>query len=180
MSTDSKTIIVPEGIEVKIELGKIIVKGPKGELKRSFPTKNLKIEKKENKIIISPLQENARTRALVGTFRSHIQNMIGGVQQPYVYKLKVCSSHFPISVKISGQELQILNFFGEKKPRRVKISEGVNVKIEGDIIIVESIDKELAGRTASDIEQATRIRARDRRIFQDGIYMIEKAGKAIV
>ena len=179
MSTDDKIIQVPEGVEVKIELDKIIVKGPKGEVSRDFPTKNLKIEIKNNQIIISPLQDGAMVRALVGTFNSHIKNMIAGVNEPYIYKLKICSSHFPINVKLSGQELQITNFLGEKKPRKVKISPGVNVKIEGDIITVESIDKEMAGRTASDIEQATKISARDRRIFQDGIYMIEKAGKPI-
>lgn len=180
MSIDSQIIQVPEGIEARIEIDKIIVKGSKGEVSRTFPTKNLKIELKDGKIIISALQDNARIRALVGTFESHIKNMIKGVEEPYVYKLKVCSSHFPINVKLVGQELQITNFLGEKKPRKVKISPNVNVKLEGDIIIVESIDKELAGRTASDIEQATRISSRDRRIFQDGIYMIEKAGKPIV
>lgn len=179
MSIDDKTTQVPEGIEVKIELDKIIVKGPKGEITRTFPTKNLKIEKKDNQIIVSALQDGANARAFVGTFNSHILNMIAGVQQPFTYKLKICSSHFPISAKLVGQELQISNFFGEKKPRKIIIPAKVTVKVEGDIIIVESVDKELAGRIASDIEQATRIRARDRRIFQDGIYIIEKAGKPI-
>jgi len=179
MSIDDRTIKVPEGIEVRIEVDKVIVKGPKGELSRVFPTKNLKIEKKDNQIIISALQDGARARAFTGTYQAHIRNMIAGVQEPYVYKLKVASSHFPINVKLAGQELQISNFLGEKRAKKVKILPNVNVKVEGDIITVESIDKELAGKTASNIEQATKISARDRRIFQDGIFMIEKSGKPI-
>lgn len=179
MSTDSRTITVPEKIEVRIELDKIIIKGPKGEASRLFPTKNIKIEKKDNQIIISPIQAGHRFSALVGTFNSHILNMIQGVQEPYIYKLKICSSHFPINVKLAGTEILVSNFLGEKKPRKITIPQNVTVKIEGDIITVESVDKELAGKIASDIEQLTRISAKDRRIFQDGIYITEKAGKLI-
>jgi len=179
MSTDERIIEVPEGIEAKIELDRIIIKGPKGEVSRTYPTKNLKIELKDKKIYVAPLQKGARVRALVGTFEAHIKNMLKGVVEPYVYKLKVCSTHFPINVKLSGRELQITNFLGEKKPRKVTLPPDVSVKIEGDVIVVEAVDKELAGRTASDIEQATRINSKDRRIFQDGIFMIEKAGKPI-
>ena len=57
--------------------------------------------------------------------------------------------------------------------------ENVNVKIEGDVIVIESTDKEAAGKTATNIEQLTRITDKDRRIFQDGIYVIEKSGKVV-
>ncbi|MBD3263075.1 50S ribosomal protein L6 [Candidatus Woesearchaeota archaeon] len=179
MSIEHRKLEIPEGIEAKIEADIIIIKGPKGELTRIYPTKNLKIEKKDNKIIITPLYRGARGRALTGTFEAHIKNMIKGVQEPFIYKLKLCSSHFPMNAKVEGNEFQLQNFFGEKRPKKMKFPEKVSVKVEKDIIIVESIDKELAGKTASDIEQLTKIRARDRRIFQDGIYMIEKAGKPI-
>lgn len=180
MSTNSRKITVQEGVEVRIEVDKIIVKGPKGEIERVFPTKNLKIEIKDKQITISSLQTGARARALIGTFNAHILNMIKGVQEPYIYKLKVCSSHFPINVKLSGQEFLVSNFLGEKRPKKVVIPKNVTMKIEGDQIIVESIDKELAGKLASNIEHLTKIRSRDRRVFQDGIYITEKAGKPIV
>ena len=106
--------------------------------------------------------------------------MIAGVQKPYVYKLKVIGTHFPITVNQQGEEMQIQNFLGEKKPRKVKLIKEVTVKIQGDIVTVESADVEKAGMIASRIEQATRVRRKDRRTFQDGIYIIEKAGEPIL
>ncbi len=61
----------------------------------------------------------------------------------------------------------------------MKLKEGVSIKVEGDMINVESIDKGLAGQTAADIEQLTRRTNYDTRIFQDGIYIINKDGKEI-
>ena len=61
----------------------------------------------------------------------------------------------------------------------LEIKEGAEVKIEGDIITVESCSKETAGQTAADIEKLTKITNRDLRIFQDGIYITEKDGKPI-
>ena len=105
--------------------------------------------------------------------------MIKGVQQPYTYRLKICSGHFPMNVSISGDQFIVKNFLGEKSPRTLKLKKGATVKVEGDQILVESCSKELAGQQASDIELLTAKRNRDLRVFQDGIYMIEKAGEKV-
>jgi large subunit ribosomal protein L6 len=75
--------------------------------------------------------------------------------------------------------LLIKNFLGESVPRKMAIKPNVEVKIEGEEIIVSSPDKEAAGQVAGDIEQLTRIKKRDIRIFQDGCYITHKAGKEI-
>jgi large subunit ribosomal protein L6 len=84
-----------------------------------------------------------------------------------------------MNVEIVGNEVIIKNFLGEKIPRKSKIIENVNVEIKGDIITINSPNKELAGQTAANFETATRIKSRDRRVFQDGIFITNKAGRDI-
>ena len=85
-----------------------------------------------------------------------------------------------MTVKVKGKKLEIKNFLGEKVPRIADIVNDVDVKIEGDEIIITSANKEAAGQTAGNFEKATRITNRDRRIFQDGLWIIQKAGKEIL
>ena len=175
-----RTVKVPEGINIDVTRTEIKIKGPKAELTRQYPYQYVNIQKKDSDITIAPSKNTAKLKAVVGSFAAHINNMIRGVQEPFIYKLKICSSHFPMTVKIQGNEVQVVNFLGEKKPRKANISPEVKVKVEGDIITVEGNDIELAGQTAAKIEQLTRITKRDRRIFQDGVYIIEKAGKSLI
>ena len=93
--------------------------------------------------------------------------------------MKIVYSHFPITVEIKDNFVIIKNFIGEKVPRILKLKEGAKVTVNGDVIEVESIDKELAGQVSADIEKMTKRAHFDKRIFQDGIYIIEKAGKAV-
>jgi len=176
-----KEVKIPEGVEVEIKPLLMRVKGPKGEISKKLYHPRLKREVKEGKIIIAPVSSKPykKDKTLIGTFKSHIENLIKGVTEGYEYKLKICSGHFPMSVEVKDGEVVIKNFLGEKIPRRSKILEGVDVKIEGDIITVTGINKEAVGQTAASIEQSTRITKRDRRIFQDGCYIISKAGKGV-
>ncbi|HLC99276.1 MAG TPA: 50S ribosomal protein L6, partial [Candidatus Nanoarchaeia archaeon] len=82
-----------------------------------------------------------------------------------------------MNVSVSGNEFNVANFLGEKTPRKLKIKDGVKVKVEGEFVVVEGIRKEDAGQVAANIEILTKVKGRDRRIFQDGIYIIEKDGK---
>jgi len=68
----------------------------------------------------------------------------------------------------------ISNFLGEKIPRKANILKDVKVQLDNDILIVEGLDKEKTAQTAANIERATRITNRDRRVFQDGCYIISK------
>lgn len=170
---------IPEGVECTLAGSMVTIKGPKGENKRDIYAPYTTLEKKENKIIISAKNATKREKTLMGTLVAHLKNMIKGVSDGFVYKLKICSGHFPMNVSVSGNEFIIKNFLGEKNPRVVKIKEGVTVKVNGQEIIVESINKELAGQTAATIELSTKIKGRDRRIFQDGIYIIQKDNKVL-
>ncbi len=170
-------LAIPEGVQVDVSNSTVTVKGPKGELKRQYPHYYVKITKEANKVVFEVSKQ--QMKQMVGTWQSHVKNMINGVQKPFVYKLKICSSHFPMSVKLQGNDLTVQNFCGEHSPRKIKLAPGANIKVAGEMITIESPDIELAGKVANLIEQKVQVGHKDRRIFQDGIYIIEKAGKQV-
>lgn len=168
-------IPIPENVSIEIEGKKVKVTGPKGTLERDFGfAHNVLIKAEEGRIVLETFFANRSQRALFYSVSSHIENMIRGVLKGWRYKLKVVSSHFPVTVKVVGNEVVIENFLGERYPRKAKVLEGVKVKVEGKDIIVEGIDIEKVAQTAANIEKATRIKDKDRRIFVDGIYIYEK------
>lgn len=174
MEKFKERISILEGVNVEIEGGLIKVSGPKGELQRELEFPGISIEKKDKEIVVSTEIPRRRERAIVGTFASHIRNMMVGVSKGFERKLRIVYSHFPIQVKVMGDVVSISNFLGERKPRKVKILGNSNVQVSGDEVIVTGIDKELVSQTAANIEQATRIRRFDPRVFQDGIYVVEE------
>lgn len=171
------SIELPEKMEARKEGEFLVIKGPKGENKRNIANPILNFEFKNKEILISTRRINKNDKKLAYTYRAHIKNMIKGVSEGYKYVLKICASHFPMNVSVNKNQLIIKNFLGEKYPRRLELKEGVRVKVEGDQIFVESVDKELAGTVASDIERLTKRAKFDPRIFQDGCYIMMKDGK---
>ncbi len=168
-------VLIPQGVEVKVDRLKVTVKGPKGQLTKDFShARGIIIRKTDNEVIVETFFADRKRKALIPTIASHIENMIIGVTKGFRYKLKIVFSHFPISVKVSGDKVIIENFLGEKAPRIAKIVEGAKVKVMKDDIIVEGIDIEVVGQTAANIERATRIKGYDRRVFLDGIYIYER------
>jgi large subunit ribosomal protein L6 len=170
----SKTIQVPDNVAVTLDGKKVNVKGKKGNLMRDFSFATITIEGEGKNIRVWAKWPRKKEAALVGTITSHIQNMITGVTKGYSYKLKIVFSHFPISVKLQGKSILIENFTGERRARSIDLIGDVKVKIEPDDIIIEGIDLEDVSQTAANIEQATRVRNKDPRVFLDGIYVYER------
>lgn len=171
-----KKISVPENVEIKIEGETIEVSGPLGKINKKISLKGNKIIRNNNELIIEKRNATKNDKKVINSIARHIQNSFVGVVNGYEYQLQICSIHFPITVTIDNQkkELKIKNFLGETKERVVKILPNVNITIDGDIIKVKSIDKEMAGQQAANIEIASKVKGRDRRIFQDGIWIIKK------
>jgi large subunit ribosomal protein L6 len=171
----TRQVEIPPGVDVTLEGSVLKVSGPKGTLARDmrFPQIDLKVEGGE--VIVSTTSDKKRFLAMTGTIEAHAKNMLRGVTDGYEYRMKVVYSHFPIQLKLQGNRLEINNFLGEKQPRVAKIIEGVTVKIGNDEVTLTGIDKEKVGNTAANIEHATRITKRDPRVFQDGVYIIERA-----
>ena len=170
---------IPEGLSLEMnETGVIKVKGAKGEATRQLMHPLVSIKKEGNGLTLISKSSKKKSKRMVNSYHAHIMNLFRGVKEGFTYKLKICSGHFPMTVKQEGEKIVVSNFLGEKIPRTAQIMPGAKVKIDKDTIIVDAPNVEVAGQTAANIEIATRIRGRDRRTFQDGIYIIEKPMRA--
>ncbi len=176
VSIVERSLQIPEG--VKLELGgrAVTVTGPKGTLSKDLSHLPITMELSGGRLRIYEEWPRKREIAMVGTAAAHVRNMITGVTKGYAYGLKVVYAHFPITVKVQKGRLMIENFTGEKTPRSAPILPDVEVKVEGDTITVEGLDKERVSQTAANIQSATRIKEKDQRVFLDGIYVETTSG----
>ena len=169
-----RKIKIPDGVKASLDGMHLRVTGPKGQLSRNvrFPQVTVTCDGKE--VVIATESRRKEITAMVGTLEAHTKNMFRGVTDGYEYRMKVVYSHFPIQLKLQGNKLEIANFLGEKKARHARIEQGVTAKVGNDEVVLTGIDRELVGTSAANIEHATHIRDRDPRVFQDGIYMVQR------
>ncbi len=143
-----KPIIIPEGVEVKIEGQKVTVKGSKGELTREI-LPEIKAEIKEGKIIVSPQKETKKTKAFWGLTRALLSNMVSGVTVGFEKKLEIEGVGFKAAVE--GEELVLE--MGYSHPVKIKIPQGIKISAEKNIITVSGFNNELVGQTSAIIRK---------------------------
>lgn len=166
---------IPSDVQVSLNSpNTVTVRGKLGELTKSFINAGVEMSISEGSLKIRVYGRGRRAIAILNTAKSIIKNMVTGVTTGFTYKMKIVQSHFPIGIKIKGNELLIENFIGEKVPRRVVLPEGVKVSVKGDEIILTGLDKERVGLAAGLIENTTKVRYKDLRKYLDGIYLYEK------
>ena len=170
-------IEIPEKVQVEIEGADVKVKGPLGEITRRLHGSHVEIVKQGNSIFVINNTGRAKHRALMGTFGAHIRNMIHGVTEGFECRMKIVYAHFPVKASVKGDTFVIENFLGEKHPRKANILGKTKVVVKGDQVVITGPNIEEVGQTAANIERATKIKGYDPRIFQDGIYITEKAGR---
>lgn len=172
-------IAIPTDVEVHVDGETLKMKKKEVILTRVIhPLIKLNVE--GNSLILTTKKNRKVERRLMGTFAAHIKNMILGLNEGFKYRLQVVNVHFPMTVSHDKEKKEIVvkNFLGEKKDRRIALIEGVAVKVNKDIIELESADIEKAGQTATRIEKGAHVRNKDRRVYQDGIFIIEKPGRS--
>ncbi|MDY6771510.1 MAG: 50S ribosomal protein L6 [Candidatus Nanohaloarchaea archaeon] len=167
-------VTIPDDITVSQDGDSIVVESDSNEIRQKLEHPQVAIEIGDDTVTVRTDATKRDIKAVVGTYSSKLQNMIEGVQEPYEYKLKTVYAHFPMSVKVEGNEVVIQNFIGERSDRRVEIMDGVSVEINDDEITVTGPDKEKVSQTAARIEQECYKGTRDPRKFQDGIYITSK------
>lgn len=172
----SNEIIIPDGVSVDMDKNLITTNGSNGKVQKDFTKIPALIEVGKEKVTIRSRGNRKSDFALVNTVHSLIENMIKGSTTGFTYKLKIVFAHFPISVKIKGQEVYIENFFGERSARVSKIlGKDTKVTVQGDDILITGPNIENVSQTAANIESSTRIKNKDSRVFLDGVYIYSKA-----
>jgi large subunit ribosomal protein L6 len=173
----TEKIAIPSGVSCSIE-GKILKCSKSGkELSKSVDVPGIIVKIDNNEIVFNCERANKKDYKKIKSQIAHMNNIFSGLDKEFVYKLESCNVHFPMTLKAEKNFLIINNFLGEKVPRKAKILPGVTVALKANLITITSNDREAAGQTAANMEKATKIRNRDRRIFQDGIYIVEKPGR---
>lgn len=180
-----KTVLFEKEIEIPKEVTfsidndkKITVKGKNGIITKEFGhAKFVDIKVVKNIIYLKASFPRKRETAIVTTLANLISNMFLGVQKGYTYKMKIVYSHFPITVvppKKGEKEILIKNFIGERAPRKTYSVGDVAITANKEEVIVSGPDKELVGQTCANIQLKCKIKEKDKRIFQDGVYVFEK------
>ncbi|CAJ2641795.1 60S ribosomal protein L9 [Trifolium repens] len=180
----SETMDIPDGVSIKVNAKVIEVEGPRGKLVRDFKHLNLDFdlitdENGKKKLKIDAWFGSRKTSAAIRTALSHVENLIRGVTKGFRYKMRFVYAHFPINASITNdnKSIEIRNFLGEKKVRKVDLLDGVSIvrseKVK-DEVVLDGNDIELVSRSCALINQKCHVKNKDIRKFLDGIYVSEK------
>ncbi len=174
----SHSIALPEGASASIAGDVITVSKDGQSLSREFRHHKVEVRTVNGDLEVFVNLPRRSDKALAGTWAAHLRNMALGIDEGFEYRLKAVFSHFPMSLKVDGKQMIINNLFGEKVPRVAKLPwspDEVKVQVKNKTdVVVSGANREKVGQTAANIERACRIKKRDRRVFQDGIYIVSK------
>jgi len=159
-------VAIPEGVTVEIKGRDVTAKGPNGTVTKRFSAL-VKIERKDNELVV---QGSEKEKAYIGTVESLLGSMMTGAKEGFQNQLKVLYAHFPVTLEVKGDRVLVKNFIGEKHPRKARIMGGTKVEVKGQNITVSGPDKEAVGQTAANLKAAMKIRKKDLRVFQDGVF----------
>jgi large subunit ribosomal protein L6 len=170
-----KEITIPAGTEVSVVSSELIVKGKGGTLKKMVhPGVTIKAE--GGMVKVEPRDASRLSRALWGTFASHVSNMIAGVNTPFVKKLDVQGIGY--KAELSGKSLKLI--VGFSHPVVMTVPEGLTVLVEKNIITISGADKESLGQFAASVRAVKKPEPyKGKGIRYEGEAVRQKAGKKV-
>jgi large subunit ribosomal protein L6 len=170
----TQTIQIPEGVDIIQDGLKLTVKGPKGELVKTF-SNNLVITHEGDSIKVTRKNDSKISKSLHGLTRSLVVNMLEGVTKGYSKQLEINGVGFKAAV--NGQEIT-LNL-GFSHDINYMIPDSITASVEQNIITISGIDKQLVGQAAAEIRALRKPEPyKGKGINYVGEYIIRKAGKA--
>ena len=165
---------IPENVKVTFKSNMLNVEGPLGKTYKNFKKIPVDIQINDNMVSLKAQGTRNANYAIMNTARSIIKNILEGVIEGYTIKMKIVFSHFPINVKVDGKKVLIENFQGERAARVTKIWGQTKVVPKGDDVIITGHVLTDVSQTAAEIENGSRVKNKDHRVFLDGIYKFEK------
>lgn len=173
----TRIVRIPSKAKVRLDGRRLTVEGPLGSITRDFPNELVKIALSKDTAVLTLAvpSERRHSKALLGTWAAHLGNLVTGVTVGFEARMKVVAAHFPMKVQAKEGSLVIENFLGEKYPRTAHLVPGVSAAVDGDFVTLVGPDIEQVGQSAANIERTTRIRDYDPRVFQDGIFLVDRA-----
>jgi large subunit ribosomal protein L6 len=168
---------LPSDVSAEVDHLELTVEGPNGTVTRRLWYPDVSVSVADGHVVIESDEDDAQTMSTLGTFESHVENMFHGVTDGWEYEMEIFYSHFPMQVSVEGEDVVIENFLGEKAPRRTEIRGDTEVAVDEERVTLHGPDIEDVGQTAADIEQLTRVKDKDVRVFQDGVYITNKPNR---
>lgn len=169
------TIAVPENVKVLEKHRILYVEGPLGKTRKNFKKIPVDLQVTGKNIILKSLGTRKKDYAIFKTAESIIKTLIKGIQQGYTFKMKIVYAHFPITVKVKDNNVMVENFQGERAARVSKIVGDTKVVAKGDDVIITGPVLTDVSQTAASLQQNTKVKNKDHRVFLDGIYLFEKS-----
>lgn len=164
------TLALPTGATVEVN-DRLVVKGNGKVYPIVFAPNVVKVKVDNNIVEFAVIGKPSRSKvAAMRSTIAHIKNAFIGMSTGFSKKLQVVFAHFPVTIEVKGKDIFIKNFLGEKLARSAKIIGDTKVEVKGQEITITGSDKYSVGQTANNLMRATKIRKKDRRVFQDGIY----------
>ena len=163
-------IQIPDDVNVSLKGSMLHVQGPLGHVYKNFKKIPVVIEVDDKKILVKQTGNRKKHYAIRNTAKSIIQTLCAGVVDGFTMKMKVVYSHFPITVKVEGKKILIENFQGERAPRICVIRGDTKVAVNGDDVIITGPVLTDVSQTAANVQQKSKVKNKDHRVFLDGIY----------
>lgn len=161
-------------MQVEIADNLVVAKAGQKKVWKKFEAKKIKISQENGCVVVFSQNGKKKSVAVVNSIASAVQNLFFGLEKDFEYRLEIVYSHFPINVSVKDGFVEISNLGGAKMPRKGKIIGSAKVVVKGKEVIVSAPNKEEAGQTSANIESAAKILGKDKRIFQDGVYIVSK------
>ena len=168
------TIEVPDKVKVSEHHKILNVEGPLGKTRKNFKKIPVDLQVNGKNIVVKSLGTRKKDYAIFKTAESLVRTLIKGVQTGYTFKMKIVYAHFPITVKVKDGNIHVENFQGERAARVSKVFGATKVVSKGDDVVITGPVLTDVSQTAASLQQNTKVKNKDSRVFLDGIYLFEK------